>query len=85
MIALPAPLATELREHHQAQTAEQVAAGSLWRGGGWVFASEVGGPTDPRKDHRDWVDLLNRAGVRAARLHDARLLTVVSDADGRVV
>jgi integrase len=89
IIALPAPLASDLREHYEAQADERVAAGSLWRGGGWLFASEVGGPTDPRQDHRAWVDLLARAGVRAARLHDARhtaaTLLLVMGVDSRTV
>ena len=42
-VALPAALVTELREHQEAQAKERVLAGSLWRGGNWVFASEVGG------------------------------------------
>ncbi len=54
-IALPAALVTELREHQQAQAREHGMAGSLWRGGNWVFATEVGGPIDPRSDYRDWV------------------------------
>ena len=88
-IALPAALVTELREHGEAQAKEREVAGSLWRGGNWVFASEVGGPIDPRKDYSDWVELLQRAGVRAARLHDARhtaaTLLLVIGIDSRTV
>jgi integrase len=72
IIALPGPLASDLREHGEAHAAERLAAGPLWRGGSWVFASEVGGPTDPRQHHREWVTLLDRACVRAARMHDAQ-------------
>jgi len=32
LIALPAALVTELREHREAQAKERVMAGSLWRG-----------------------------------------------------
>ena len=31
-----------------------------------------GSPIDPRDDNRAWHDVLKRAGVRDARLHDAR-------------
>jgi integrase len=88
-IALPAALADELREHRVAQAQERIAAGALWRGGNWVFASEVGGPLDPRKDYRDWVELLKSADVRPARLHDARhtaaTLLLVIGVDARTV
>jgi len=54
-----------------------------------VFASEVGGPIDPPKDYRDWVELLQGAGVRPARLHDARhaavTLLLVMGVDARTV
>jgi integrase len=88
-IALPTPLADELRAHREAQRNEQASAGALWRGGNWVFASEVGGPVDPRRDYREWVQLLIAAGVRPARLHDARhtaaTLLLVMGVDARTV
>jgi site-specific recombinase XerD len=31
-----------------------------------------GGPIDPRRDWGEWKDLLKAAGVRDARVHDAR-------------
>lgn len=37
-----------------------------------VFVQPNGRPIDPRADHRAWQDLLSQAGVRVARLHDAR-------------
>ena len=88
-IALPTPLADELRAHREVQIAEQVAAGPLWRSGDWVFTSELGGPLDPRKDYREWVQLLVDAGARPARLHDARhtaaTLLLVMGVDARTV
>lgn len=88
-IALPVELVAELRGHHEAQAAERAAAGPLWRRGEWVFATEVGAPIDPRKDYQDWVELLDRAGVRKARLHDARhtaaTLLLVLGVDSRTV
>ena len=41
-------------------------------GSGWVFATNRGQPIDPRRDWRAWKELLADAGVRDARLHDAR-------------
>ncbi|GIF16201.1 tyrosine-type recombinase/integrase [Actinoplanes teichomyceticus] len=81
-IALPAQLVDALREHRSMQDAERETAGELWDdavptiGGqqlrGLVFAQVNGRPLDPRRDWQDWKDLLAAAGVRDARLHDAR-------------
>ncbi|MDQ2881634.1 MAG: tyrosine-type recombinase/integrase [Actinomycetota bacterium] len=37
-----------------------------------MFAQPTGKPVDPRADYGEWKDLLTAAGVREARLHDAR-------------
>ena len=37
-----------------------------------MFAQPNGKPTDPRRDQYEWKALLEEAGVREARLHDAR-------------
>lgn len=81
-VPLPAPLVAALRAHRATQAAEQLAAGSMWQrppvkgrlqsGTGFVFATPTGKPIDPRKDWQAWKDLLQEAGVRDARLHDAR-------------
>lgn len=39
---------------------------------GLVFTTPRGTPVDPCNDFRAWKQLLGRAGVRDARLHDAR-------------
>jgi hypothetical protein len=44
----------------------------MWHDAGYVFATPTGKPIDPRNDHRAWRQLLRDAGVRPARLHDAR-------------
>ena len=71
-LALPGPLRDALRLHRTAQLAERMAAGSVWRDNDLVFCQENGAPIDPRSDHRVWRSLLAKAGVRPARLHDAR-------------
>ena len=71
-VVLPQPLVTAFRRHRVAQHEERLAAGSLWNDTGLVFTTSRGTPIDPRADHRAWRDLLTRAGVRPARLHDAR-------------
>jgi integrase len=71
-VGIPAPLVEALRQHKEAQDKERERAGQLWEEGGWVFAQPNGRPIDPRADHDAWKSLLHEAGVRDARLHDAR-------------
>lgn len=47
-------------------------AGQLWREGGWIFTSPTGEPIHFRTDNKHWKELLEEAGVRDVRLHDAR-------------
>ena len=44
----------------------------LYSGSGRIFASPIGKPIDPRRDWEEWKRVLADAGVRDARLHDAR-------------
>lgn len=71
-VGLPGPLVDVLKAHHKKQQQESERAGDLWRDGGWVFPNRLGGPTHIRVDHESWKALLKQAGVRDARLHDAR-------------
>jgi len=72
VISLPPPLIPALIEHRSVQEDERRLAAELWRNDGWVFAQPTGKPTDPRADYGEWKGLLTAAGVREARLHDAR-------------
>jgi integrase len=71
-IGLPDQLVELLRKHRAEQDRERATAAQLWTHGGWVFATPTGQPLNPRTDWTDWKKLLNRAGVRDGRLHDAR-------------
>lgn len=71
-VGLPAELAEVLKEHREAQQHERELAGDMWHDEGWVFPNHFGRPTHIRIDHDTWKALLKRAGVRDARLHDAR-------------
>lgn len=69
-VVLPGPLVAELAEQRQAQLAEPDLGG---RGRlDLVFSDELGGLIDPARDRREWKALLQDAGVRDVRLHDAR-------------
>lgn len=71
-VPLPPELVPVLRAHRKAQLRERIKAGSLWQDHDLVFATEVGGPIDPRRDYTAWIDLLEVAGVRHGRIHDGR-------------
>lgn len=72
LVGLPRELVCLLEEHRRQQNSERIHAGSLWTEGDWVFASVTGAPLSPSSDYYEWKALLDRAGVRRARLHDAR-------------
>ncbi|HEX5405329.1 MAG TPA: site-specific integrase [Pseudonocardiaceae bacterium] len=72
IVSVPPQLHTWLDRHRMDQAAERETAGTVWRDGGWMFAQPTGRPIDPRADYQEWRDLLTAAGVRPARLHDAR-------------
>ncbi|GAA3621036.1 site-specific integrase [Lentzea roselyniae] len=72
VINVPEPLLDWLRAHDDEQDEERALARELWDEGGWMFTQPTGRPIDPRADHGEWKALLKAAGVRDARLHDAR-------------
>jgi integrase len=71
-ISLPDELYALLEKHEVAQRLEREHAGTAWEEGGWIFTQPNGRPIRPEQDRRDWLTLLEDAGVRSARLHDAR-------------
>lgn len=71
-IRLPDRLYDLITDHAEQQRKEREIAGTEWREGGWMFAQPNGKPLDPRRDLEEWKALLREAGVREARLHDAR-------------
>jgi integrase len=54
------------------QDTEQEIARQLWHDGGWVFTKPDGRPLNPNTDYHEWKALIAEAGLRDARLHDAR-------------
>jgi integrase len=71
-IVLPDELFALLEKHELAQWEERHHAGSAWENNDWMFAQPNGRPIRPEQDRLDWLQLLEDAGVRQARLHDAR-------------
>lgn len=72
IVGLPHPVIEALEAHRVRQAAERELAGDLWDDADWVFTTRLGRPVHPTEDHRAWKSLLTLAGVRDARLHDAR-------------
>jgi integrase len=71
-IVLPDALFDLLKLLEQVQQRERIHAGTEWPEGGWMFTQPNGKPIDPRRDRDEWRSILEEAGVREARLHDAR-------------
>lgn len=67
-----AALAKPPRMEEDEQERERKLAGSLWTESDYVFTKPLGGPLSPNTDYHDWKRLLEDAGVRDGRLHDAR-------------
>ena len=72
-IALPDELFRLIIEHRRLQDREREHAGTQWHEDGWMFAQPNGKPLDPRREEYHWKALLEEAGVREARLHDAAI------------
>lgn len=71
-IGMPTELTSLLRAHRTQQLAMRMQAADQWVEGDWVFTDEVGQPLNNIGDYRRWKALIKEAGVRDARLHDAR-------------
>ena len=71
-IGLPDELVDLLHRHRTEQATERQTAANLWHEGGWVFTTPTGEPINPRTDYTEWKRLLQLAGLRDGRLHDAR-------------
>lgn len=71
-LTLPEELFGLLLRHEEAQKREREHAGTEWHESEWMFTQANGVPIDPRRDLDEWKAILGEAGVRDARLHDAR-------------
>jgi len=71
-IGVPDELMKLLAQHRDEQERERRLARDLWVEKDYVFTSPTGEPLNPNTDHHKWKELLEAAGLRAGRLHDAR-------------
>jgi integrase len=71
-VPIPAACLAALRQHRAHQAEEKLLLGPGYQDHGLVFAQADGGPIDPRSMHRYFTQALQRGGLPAIRLHDAR-------------
>jgi integrase len=71
-VAIPKPLLPLLEEARKLQEKEKLAMGERWEEWDLCFPNTLGRPMEPRDDWAEWKALCKSAGVRDARLHDAR-------------
>lgn len=71
-VGVPDELMKLLVQHRDEQDRERSVARDLWVEKGYVFTSPTGEPLNPNTDHHKWKELLDAAGLRDGRLHDAR-------------
>jgi integrase len=69
-IPIPPELVDALRAQREIQQLERI--GGVGNVHDLVFTTPTGEPVDPGHDHDEWQALLTAAGVRSARVHDAR-------------
>ncbi|MEV4581878.1 tyrosine-type recombinase/integrase [Nonomuraea jabiensis] len=68
----PLELLAQLKAHREVQDAERERAGDRWEDHGLVFATKHGSPIERTEDWKIWKSILQQAGVRDVRVHDAR-------------
>ncbi len=71
-LALPASIASSLREHRDRQLKERVVAGDKWTETDLVFTTPTGKPIEATKISKDFHRHLDRAGLAQRRFHDLR-------------
>jgi integrase len=71
-VPIPEACLVALRQHRARQAEERLLLGPGYQDHGLVFAQADGAPIDPRTLNRYFTKALERAGLPAMRLHDAR-------------
>ncbi|SIL98932.1 gp41 protein [Mycobacteroides abscessus subsp. abscessus] len=72
VLPIPATLLPVLKRAAARSKSERLAAGTKWRGTGYVAADEFGAPYYPTTLSALWKSALSGAGLPHVRLHDAR-------------
>ena len=71
-ITLSAGTLSKLKEHRARQSVERTVAAEAWQDFGFVFANELGVPTNPDALSGWYQKLMKKSGVTRIRFHDMR-------------
>jgi integrase len=71
-VVLGKQMSVILREHYEKQHAERQAAGDNWVEHGLIFTNSLGGPINHSNLRRNYIQLLEDAGLPHIRFHDLR-------------
>ena len=71
-VLLNPPHVQALRKVRKLQARAKLAATWDFNPANYIFVSSRGTPIDPNNDGKHWIELLQAAGVRRVRRHDAR-------------
>lgn len=72
VLPMPAMVVAALERQRARQAAERLKAGRAWQDLGFVFASVIGTPLEPRNVNHRFGQLRDQAGLPWLRLHDLR-------------
>lgn len=62
----------KLRVHKEQQSLQKTFAGSQWQGKDLIFPTRIGTPEDPGNLRKDFLKVLDKAGLPHIRIHDLR-------------
>jgi integrase len=72
ILPMPTEVVDVLKAARKRQLEDRLAAGSQYRGGGYVASNQLGEPLHPDAITSRWEKVLRDLGIPAVRLHDAR-------------
>jgi integrase len=67
-----APIYQLLREHRVRQPLQRAVAGNRWQEHDLIFTTSIGNPCDPSNLRKDFLKVLEAAGLPKMRFHDLR-------------
>ena len=72
MVPIGAGAMDALRRQKERQDLERAVAGKRWQEHGLIFSTTVGTPMDAHNLRKDFIAVLQQAGLPAVRFHDLR-------------
>src|SRR6185437_12740089 len=81
-VPVPPELLALLEQHRQAQVQHKLRMGASYQDHGLVHASQVGTPVNPNNLSRDFLRLIDQAGVPRIAIHGLRHTTATLALEG---